>query len=321
MKMISSDYFHILRLLETPGVGVAKVRQIIDIAVESKIQLTDIVDDLKIIRKYLKESQLNTFISDEKRIKELWKRLIDNGIDFLLINEIDYPDILKTRLGKKAPPLLTVFGNKSLLKKPSVGFCGSRKASSKGIETARDCAQQLSIAGLNIVSGYAAGIDMTTHCAALENGGTTTIVLAEGILNFKIKRDITDLIDFDKVLVISEILPGVTWSVRNAMQRNKTIISLSRAMILIESGINGGSMAAGKACLNLGIPLFAPIYEGMPSSAIGNQILLDQGAHPLLKSRKLNRANLSNIFAIFEGKNVLVGNTFIKRKVEKLWEA
>jgi predicted Rossmann fold nucleotide-binding protein DprA/Smf involved in DNA uptake len=315
------NHFHILRLLETPGIGVAKVRKIIDEADEFKIDLSDIVNDSKYLSKYLNETQLIDFMSNARNIQELWDRLMDKNIEFLLINEDDYPDLLKVRLGKKAPPLLTIFGNKSLLKKPSVGFCGSRKASSKGIETARDCAQQLSIAGLNIVSGYAAGIDMTTHCAALENGGTTTIVLAEGILNFKIKRDINDLFDIDKVIVISEILPGVTWSVRNAMQRNKTIISLSRAMILIESGINGGSMAAGKACLNLEIPLFAPIYEGMPSSAIGNQKLLNEGAHPLLKSRKLNRANLINVLAIFEGNNKPNEKASNKRMNCKLWEA
>jgi DNA processing protein len=317
--MINSEYFHVLRLLETPGIGISKVREIIDVADKYRTNLTEIVSDLEVIKKYLKESQLKAFISDEKKMQGFWNHLIDKGIDFLLINENDYPELLKIRLGKKAPPLLTVFGKKSLLKKPSVGFCGSRKASNKGIETARDCAQQLSEAGINIVSGYAAGIDMATHCAALKAGGTTTIILAEGILHFKIKRDIRDLFDLDKVLVISEILPGITWSVRNAMERNKTICSLSRAMVLIESGINGGSMAAGKTCLNLGIPLFAPVYEGMPSFAIGNQKLLNEGAYPILKSRKSNRANLSNIFSIFEGENNQKVYSLKKRKVEKLW--
>jgi predicted Rossmann fold nucleotide-binding protein DprA/Smf involved in DNA uptake len=319
--MIISNYFYILRLLETPGVGVAKVRKIINMADEFNIDISEIANDFKLLKKYLNETQINAFMSNTRNIQELWDRLMNNNIEFLLINEDDYPDLLRVRLGEKAPPLLTIFGNKSLLEKPSVGFCGSRRASSKGIETARDCAQQLSMARLNIVSGYAAGIDMATHCAALEAGGTTTIVLAEGILNFRIKKEIKDLFDLDKVLVISEVLPGVTWSVRNAMQRNKTIISLSLAMILIESGINGGSMAAGKACLNLEIPLFAPIYEGMPSSAIGNQKLLNEGAHPLLKSRKLNKANLTNVFAILEGKNKRDEIPSNKKMNCRLWEA
>ncbi len=316
-----SDSFHILRLLETPGVGPGKVKTILDIAANHRMTIDELIADQKIIKKFIKESQLNAFFSNEKSVQDLWYRLLDMGVDIVTINDISYPDSLKMRLGKKAPPFLTVLGKKSLLKKPSVGFCGSRKASNKGIETARDCAQQLSSAGLNIVSGYAAGIDMTTHCAALEVGGTTTIVLAEGILNFKIKKDIKEFFDLYKVLVISDILPGVTWSVRNAMERNKTICALSRAMILIESGINGGSMAAGKSCLNLGIPLFAPVYEGMPPSAIGNQKLLNEGARKLLKSRTSNKANLSNVLAIFNESKDKIKEISNDSQSGKLWEA
>jgi predicted Rossmann fold nucleotide-binding protein DprA/Smf involved in DNA uptake len=319
--MLINSYFQVLRLLETPGIGVSKVRKILDMADSYKVGIKEIVNDQNKLKRILKETQLTAFFSNENYILNIWNRLLDMGVDFIIINDDNYPDLLNVRLGKKAPPFLTILGNKNILNKPSVGFCGSRKASIKGIETARDCAQQLSIEGLNIISGYAAGIDMATHCAALESGGTTTIVLAEGILNFRIKRDIKDIFDLNRVVVVSDILPGVPWSVRNAMERNKTICSLSKAMVLIESGINGGSMAAGKACLNLGIPLFAPVYEGMPPSAIGNQELLNQGAKPLLKSRKSNRANLSNVIAIAREGTEHIRNVLNKRKNEKLWEA
>ncbi|MCK4820756.1 hypothetical protein KA005_33635, partial [bacterium] len=42
-------------------------------------------------------------------------------------------------------------------------------------------------------------------------------------------------------------------------------------------------------------PLFAPVYEGMPSTASGNRILLSLGAHGLKKSVKTMRANLTPI--------------------------
>jgi DNA processing protein len=198
-------------------------------------------------------------------------------------------------LNNRAPVLLFARGNLDLFEKPSLGFCGSRKASEKGLKAAWDIADQMARRGVNIVSGYASGVDMTTHKTALETGGSTTIVLAEGILNFKIKKVIKELFDESRILVLSEFLPRLPWSVRNAMQRNSTICLLSDAMVLIEAEERGGSISAGRACLDMQRPLFAPVYEGMPKSATGNAILLEKGAHGLKKSRRTDRANLIRI--------------------------
>jgi DNA processing protein len=187
------------------------------------------------------------------------------------------------------------------LEKPSLGFCGSRKASEKGLKTAWDCADQMARKSVNIVSGYAAGVDMTSHKAALEAGGSTTIVLAEGILNFRIKKPLQVLFDEERILVISEFLPKLPWSVRNAMKRNSTICALSDVMILIEAEEKGGSISAGRTCLAMKHPLFAPVYEGMPKSAVGNRILLKTGARELKKNKHSNRANLTQIEEIFFG--------------------
>ncbi len=207
--------------------------------------------------------------------------------DVRLISVLDdnYPIALRNGLNAKTPPLLYCRGNIELLSKPAVGFCGSRKASDKGIETARDCADQLALQGFVVVSGYAAGVDTTAHIAALSAGGTTVIVLPEGILHFRIKQEIKSVWDWERVLVISHFEPKLTWSVHNAMARNSVICGLSNAMILIEAGTTGGSIAAGRTCLDMERPLFAPVYEGMPETAAGNRLLLEQGAHPLLKNR------------------------------------
>ena len=87
------------------------------------------------------------------------------------------------------------------------------------------------------------------------------------------------------------------------MQRNLTILGLSRAMILIESGEKGGSMAAGREAIRLNVPLFAPVYDGMPESAIGNRLLLEKGARPLMKSRETQRAQLRSLRALLNSDN------------------
>lgn len=295
--MNTDSAFHILHLLETPRIGIARVYAILDTAKQAATSLSELLCTPSKLKQIFTQEQMDAFLASEGRIHEVWDSLQNSGIRLLSVTDDAYPDRLRVLLERKAPPLLMVRGSIDLLGKLSVGFCGSRKASAKGIATAKDCADQLAREGFNIVSGYAAGVDMATHQAALECGGTTTLVLCEGILNFHVKRDLKDLWDWKRIAVVSEFLPGLPWIAHNAMQRNQTICALSSAMILIEAGSTGGSIEAGRACLRMGLPLFAPEYEGMPESAVGNRELLTQGAHKLRKSRITNRANMKDVFS------------------------
>jgi DNA protecting protein DprA len=293
--------FHILRLLETPGIGPAKVSAVLAFALENHADLNAILEKPTELKGLLTAKQVEELSNNFERISTLYATIRLKGVKLIATGEPDYPERLQTLLGQKAPPLLMVLGNELLFEKPAVGFCGSRKASEKGLATAWDCSDQLAHEGINIVSGYAVGVDMAAHRTALECDGATVLVLCEGILHFNIKKDFKDIWDWERIVVVSEFLPGIPWSVRNAMQRNRTICALSRAMILIESASTGGSIEAGRASLSMGVPLFAPVYEGMPESAVGNRELLDHGARPLLKSRTTGRANMKDVFAaVFE---------------------
>jgi DNA processing protein len=287
---------YIYRLLNVKGIGPAKVHAIWRASEGRSCGLEGPLNDKTFVSKLLNSEQVMQLQKNEDITSEVFSRLKQENVQIINFFEEDYPIRLKSILGDKAPLLLTFAGNRSLLDKKSVGFCGSRKASPKGVATASDCADQLSRYGINVNSGYATGIDMTTHRAALESGGTTTIVLPEGIFNFRIKKQIEDVWNWEKVCVVSEFFPGLPWSVRNAMQRNTTICALSQIMILIEAGATGGSIEAGKTSLNLNIPLLAPIYEGMPESAVGNRQLLDQGAFRIHKSKNTGRAKLDAVF-------------------------
>ena len=181
-----------------------------------------------------------------------------------------------------------------------MGFCGSREATEKGLATARGSAELLAKEGINIVSGFATGVDMNAHRAALASGGTTSVVLAEGIFRFRVKKEIRELWDEERTLVVSEFGPNLPWSVSHAMQRNRTICGLSQALILIEARSSGGSIEAGRDCLRLGLPLFAAVYEGMPESATGNEELLRNGANRLMKSRATGRPNIRPILEAIE---------------------
>jgi DNA processing protein len=302
--------YYILKLLNVPGLGNAKVKGILEHCHRKGISIKGYIEDnIRGDRKtpLLTPSQINSLVDGDSRFENQWKAIKEQDIRILTIGDSNYPARMVSALNNKAPMLLFAKGDIGLLTKPCLGFCGSRQASEKGLETAWDCADQMARKGVNIISGYASGVDMTAHKAALEAGGTTTLVLAEGILNFRIKKGLKDVFDESRVLILSEFLPGTSWSVRNAMQRNSTICSLSQVMILIEAEKKGGSISAGRTSLKMGRPLFAPVYEGMPPTASGNRILLSQGARGLKKSVKTMRANLMPIEDIlFQGEEKLI---------------
>lgn len=207
-----------------------------------------------------------------------------------------YPVRVKSILDNRAPRHLDVLGNIDLLDKMAVGFGGSRKASQDGLETAWDYAEKVSGRGLVVVSGNARGVDRAAHSAALLCGGSTIFVLPEGINQFEIKDELNAIWDWNRVLVISQFEADGQWEVWRAMARNRLVIALSEAMILIEAGEKGGTFNAGTATLSESVPLFvARNYD----ESSGNETLIEMGARELT----------SDLDIVFESTNNLQGAT------------
>ena len=223
-----------------------------------------------------------------------------------------YPERVKIIMGSKAPKHLDMVGNAGLLSMAGLGFCGSRKSSAKGLETAQDCADQAAHNNVSVVSGNAAGVDFEAHYNCLKAGGKTILVVPEGINHFRIKKALQSVWDWERVLVVSQFEPKEPWKAFRAMARNQLIIALSRVMIVIEAGEKGGTLNAGKETLKSGLPLYVAQYQDMSVNARGNQMLLDMGAMTLTKSRSTNRANLAKVFESMK-EDKLIKNAPIQR--------
>jgi DNA processing protein len=208
-----------------------------------------------------------------------------------------YPQSLFKLFGGLLPPDIWAIGNVELLKETGVGFCGSRKATERGLQVAADCARQLSKVQVTVISGYAPGVDMASHEAALANGGRTVIVLPEGIDHFRIKKTIKELWDWRRVLVLSQFPPNAIWRADRAMERNRVIVALSRAVIVLEARDQGGTLHAGYSALQMGKPLFVAQYDEMNGSREGNRRLMEMGAMPLLQNRTTSQAQMRDVFA------------------------
>ena len=287
MDWTSKDTIEVIyRLLAIKGVGTVQTNRML-FAVKNKVGTAGELE--MSIRMQLTQDQQREF----DRYYALSQQQPD--VEYMAVPAPQYPQTLIALLRQNTPTVLSCMGNLSLLNKKKVGFSGSRKASEKGLWIAGDCASQLAEQDICVVSGYASGVDMVAHRTALQKGGSTIIVLPEGIDAFRIKEEIKSDWDWNRVLVVSEFMPHDSWMASRAMRRNNTIIALSDAMFVVEAGETGGSFDAGLKTIDLGVSLFVPLFSQVPDSAKGNPILLAKGAKPMKQKQQTSRVNVDGL--------------------------
>lgn len=204
------------------------------------------------------------------------------------LSESTYPDQLRAVLPNAT---LWCLGNVDLIKKKSIGICGSRAASPDALAWAHRFGTEAAAHGLVVVSGYARGVDRQAHKGALEGGGATIAVLPDGLNYFRLVKDLRNTAHFDEnFLAVSMFEPTAVWKSWRAMQRNKLIVGLSAALIVVEAQETGGTIAAAMECLRQKKKLWAVAYSTQLPGREGNQILLQESAIPLKRLSDLRSA-------------------------------
>jgi DNA processing protein len=211
--------------------------------------------------------------------------LAGGGVGAILFGTPEYPEALRRTRG--APPFVFFLGAPGLLAAPGIGICGSRDASEAGLRAAVACGEEAARQHLTVISGYARGVDTQAHAASLRSGGSTVIVLPEGISRFRVKRGpVADAWDPARALIISQFPPDAPWSAGNAMTRNNVIVGLSVALLVVEAREKGGTLAAGMRALRLNKPVLALEFVETPR---GNIALMHKGATPVHSRAGLRR--------------------------------
>ena len=286
----------ILRLLSGKNIGTKKAYNLIQQLKQKGISLADFISEIdkgnntNIVPTNIAESIRDT----KEKVIEYTENLKRKNVKVVNRYESNYPKKIIDTLKEDSPLLLFYKGNYELLNQKSIGFCGSREVTEKGLSTVDSIVDYIKD-GAVYTSGYAKGVDLRVHEYSLKSGYNTIIVMPEGILNLKIKSQISNLVNENNTLFISEFLPDSAWSVGNAMQRNSTIIASSDAMMLIEAKEHGGSYNAGLKALELNVPLYTPKYGESNQQNIGNFLLAKQGAKIFGMNQKTQKPALDKL--------------------------
>ena len=182
----------------------------------------------------------------------------------------------------KSPKTLDVIGNLPETRITSVAIVGTRKPSPYGKEIAYKFAYELAKKGIVVISGLALGTDAISHRGALEAGGITLAVLANGLSHIRpsSNTELARQILQHRGAIISEYKPDTEVRIYQLLERNRIVSGLSDAIVIIEAAARSGTLNTAAHALEQGKEVFVvPGNITSPLSA-GCNSLLKQGAHP-----------------------------------------
>ena len=283
---INTDYFW-FRLFKTPGIGpktLAAVAKTLDAENLNPETLTHNQNDLfeqfpklaKVLTGKIREE-------DKEKVSAAYKQLKEHGIDIIYPGHPDFPPQLL-----EISPILFTKGQQKRLTSDSVTIVGARDVSDKGIRITRNLAGELVGNGINIVSGYAEGVDAEAHLGALAAGGTTTLVLSNGIKHLRQKSAFQKFKWDRDILTVSQFDPDAERHLWYALARNQLVCGLSKAVVVIESGPEqdahgktSGTFITAKTALDMNLPLFVLNPNCLDDPPKGNADLIALGGQSL----------------------------------------
>lgn len=187
------------------------------------------------------------------------------------------------------PKQLFVAGELPLKRRPTVAIVGSRKPTPYGVEVTHRLAHDLAKSGVVVISGLAYGIDAIAHKAALEAGGTTIAVLANGLHKIypAAHKGLAEEIVAKGGAIISEQELGVEAHKYHFLARNRLISGLADAVIVTEATEKSGTLSTVAHALEQNKEVFAAPGPITSLLSAGPNRLLQRGAHVALTARDI----------------------------------
>lgn len=289
----------ILILANLNGVGGKTIFKIGEYAKDNEVQLSTMEDFLKLLKtlklKVKEEGQKGTFEINMEHLtiaSKMADRTIDAhkamGIGVVSYYEPEFPAMLRYTIdesGKPAAPMYLFYkGDLSIANMPCLAVIGTREVTTEGISAGEYLSSKFAELGLCIVSGLAIGCDTCGHKGALMAHGKTIAFLAHGLDSVypEENTDLASAIVENGGLLMSEYPVGMKVNRYNLVARDRLQAGLANATLVIQTGINGGTMHAANATLKAGKPLYIVYFKDDATrnheKSLGNELLVKKGA-------------------------------------------
>lgn len=258
---MTKDYIkNLLAISFIKGIGPSKLKDLIGIIgnqILSKTEIYEILENYSSKKKGVIFSK-DLFISAMDKAEKQLELSEKNDIGIICREDLLYPELLK----KSAydPGLIFYKGNINNLPSRFAAVIGTRNPTEHGAIIAKRISAYLAKNEFSIVSGLAFGCDSVAHKAALDVNGHTIAVLAHGLDTVfpSQNKELAEQIINNGGLLVSTYGVGVKPSSYTFAARDKIQSGLSEFVVMIQSGVEGGSLIASQAALADGRKLIVP---------------------------------------------------------------
>jgi DNA processing protein len=213
----------------------------------------------------------------------------EQGIDIVGYSDKAYPHQLRHLFNP--PAILYYKGNISCLTGTrTVTSVGTRNASEYSLMAADTICGELAAKNVVIVSGFAVGIDIASHLAAVKKKRPTVCVMGCGVdvVYPKPNEQYREMVLQSGGAFVSEYPPGTQPHPQNFPARNRILAALGRAAVVFEASLKSGSLITAKLASEQGRDVFVlPPADLFSGRYTGNIQLLRDGAQLLCGSEDI----------------------------------
>ena len=278
--MTTSDLYYTLALLKAEGVGDIVAKKLINhcgsaekVFAARKKQLLAIDGVGEILFKNLQQKYVFDLAKSEMAFIE------KEPVDFSFYQDANYPERLKHCID--SPTILFQSGNIDLQQRKLISIVGTRQITSYGTDFTRKFIEDLAPLNPVIVSGFAYGVDIVAHQAALDYGLQTIGVLAHGLNQIYPKMHKKYIAKMEQNGgFMTEFWSSSNPDRENFLKRNRIVAGMTEATIVIESAEKGGSLSTASIANDYNRDVFA-----VPGRSTDKY---SQGCNNLIKTQRAN---------------------------------
>lgn len=192
--------------------------------------------------------------------------------------ENEFPSLLR-QIRDDVPPFLFVRGSFSPRDEQTIAVVGTRNVTEYGRGLAHTFGVELARAGWTVASGLARGIDTAAHKGALDGGGRTLAATGCGldIVYPSENRDLMTRIE-QSGAVLSEWAPTTPPEAWHFPARNRIIVGLARAVIVVEAQQKSGALITASLAAEHDRQVFAVPGNVHKPQSRGPHLLIKEGA-------------------------------------------